>query len=154
MSAHHMNRHVPVLLQSSVVLIAYNYLSVFRDFFYRNTVKPLTSKRKSHTMTAGNSSKCSLKCAPVRLIPAEYFLTGFHADTTCEELYTYVSSTLSLKCSCQRLPTRHNSYSSFKLCVDIPKPNLRYDADLRPAGTKIGRYFPPRKHTLTDSTHL
>ena len=57
-----------------------------------------TSNRKSHTMTAGNSSKCGLMCAPVRLKSTEYFLTGLHAATTCDELSTYVPSTLNLKC--------------------------------------------------------
>ena len=105
-------------------------------------------------MTTGNSSKGGLECATARVVPAKYFLTGFHADTTCEDIASYVSSNLNLTCSCERLPTKHDSYSSFKMCVDIAKPNTLYDANLWPVGTKIGRYFPPRNQMTTDSTHL
>ena len=112
-------------------------------------------QHKTHQMTTGKSSvKCGLKCAPARLVSADYFLTGFHTDTSCVDVSTYVSSNLKMKCTCERIPSTHNYYASFKLCVDIGRPNTLYDANLWPVGTKIGRYFPPRKHNTANSTHL
>jgi len=118
---------------------------------------PYTSvkQHKTHQMTTGKASvKCGLKCAPARLVSAEYFLTGFHTDTSCVDISTYVSSNLKMKCTCERIPSTHKYYASFKLCVDIGRPNTLYDANLWPVGTKIGRYFPPRKHNTANSTHL
>ena len=108
---------------------------------------------KTHQMTTGKSSvRCGLKCAPVRLLSAEFFLTGFHTDKSCVEIPRYVSC--NLNCTCECLPTTHNYYASFKLCVDIGRPNALYDANHWPVGTKIGRYFPPRKYNTANSTHL
>ena len=91
-------------------------------------------------MTTGKSSvKCGLKCASARLVSAEYFLTGFHTDTSCVDISMYVSSNLKMKCTYERLPTTHNYFASFKLCVDIGRPNALYDANLWPIGSKIGR---------------
>ena len=84
----------------------------------------------------------------------KYFLTGFHTDTSCVDISTYVSTNLKMKRTCERLQTNYNDYASFKLSVDTGRPNVLYDANLWPVGTKIGRYLPPRKYNTTSSTHL
>ena len=66
-------------------------------------------------------------------------------DMEEEEVKQYVNSEFLVDFTCEKLQTRYDSYSSFKVEGFCDNVDMFYDASKWPKGVLVRKYFPPRK---------
>ena len=73
------------------------------------------------------------------------FLSRLMPDMEEEEVKQYVNSEFLVDFTCEKLQTRYDSYSSFKVEGFCDNVDMFYDASKWPKGVLVRKYFTPRK---------
>jgi hypothetical protein len=85
------------------------------------------------------------------------YITRLQSCATESDVLNHVSSLPISKgalLKCEKLKTRHNSYSSFKIGVPSYLFNDFLVGDIWPEGVLVGKYIPPRSTMKKDMLHV
>ena len=103
--------------------------------------KATNSKRKASSII-GKASVTTIKTVK-RTREARVFASRFSPDLDAASLQAYLQDKCNLKVQCERLMTRKDTYSSFKISAECQHPRELLDPHLWPEGTYVRRFYEP-----------
>ena len=72
------------------------------------------------------------------------FVSRLKPDVTDDDVKDFVDRMFDVTCDCEKLETRYDTYSSFKINVNCNDISMFFDAEKWPAGVLVRKFFSPR----------
>ncbi len=69
------------------------------------------------------------------------FLSRLDPDTKCDDIIEYARDNLKMSITCEKLQTKFDTYSSFKIDVTCIDPSTLLNCDKWPAGVLIRKFY-------------
>lgn len=113
----------------------------------RPTTKP---KGKTVSLIGKAMSTDAIKTVNTRY--ASIFASRFATDVEPEVLQAHLEHILKLEVTCESLPTRRDTYSSFHVKCNCPDPSVFMNPEVWPEGAYV-RWFHEKPRTPRHTTH-
>ena len=103
----------------------------------------VVTKKKKHKAVIGTSRNSTiLQAAKNR--QSSVFLSRLSPETTCDHIKNFAKTSLNIDVTCEKLETRYNTYSSFRVDGICSDPNVMYNPDKWPCGVLVRKFYVKR----------
>ena len=72
------------------------------------------------------------------------FLSRLAPDTPCDDIVQYAKNTLNVVVKCEKLRTKFDNYSSFKVDAVCDDPSMLYKSESWPQGVLVRKFYVKR----------
>ena len=98
-------------------------------------------KHKSNNAIIGKKDGSSSNLSVCKGKFASVFVTRFAPDTSAEDVKSYVESNLKVKVKCEKLNTKYDTDTSFKVEGNMQNPGDLMNPEAWPEGILIRRFY-------------
>lgn len=101
-------------------------------------------KRKPGSLAiVSTGTGCNIKVVKTKLVSV--FASKLSPDLEMEFLSAYLRDKLGRDVTCEKIPTAHNRFGSFKVSAECNELGEMYNSELWPEGAYVRRFHEPRR---------